>query len=385
MNACGIICEYNPFHNGHAYQIATLKKMGMFDAIVCAMSGDFTQRAEPSFQDKSVRAANAVRSGADLVFELPFPYCSRSAQGFASAGIDLLSRSGTCTHFAFGSECGDLALLTELANIFNEGLFDRIRSCQKNQPDKSLMQLVTQYIKDVYGEKYSNVLLSPNDKLAIEYLRANALLDRPMTPVVIKRTVSRTENDGTFASSSIIREKIRKNFASGTALGQDILKLMPDCSSFESLSPCDKMFYKTMLITLSLARPETLCGTEEMPENFEKAVIEQASRAQSYEELCRSISGKTFTDAKVRRMLLFAFFGVKSTFFDNPLQYTYILAFSDKGRALLANSRKSRSIIATNRVSAIHKDKTASEQFALCQRARNTLKKCRESDLDANA
>lgn len=381
MNACGIICEYNPFHNGHAYQIAQLKKMGTFDAIVCAMSGDFTQRAEPAFQDKSVRAANAVRSGADLVIELPFPYCSRSAQGFATAGIDLLSRSGTCTHFAFGSECGDLDLLSELARIFNEGLFEKLRSCQKEQPDKSLMQLVTQYIKDAYGEQYSNVLLSPNDKLGIEYLRANALLDKPLTPVVIKRTVSRTQNDGTFASSSIIRKKMRESLEKGTVLGKDILDLMPSSSSFDLLTPDNKMFYKTLLITLSLAKPETLVGTEEMPENFEKAVIEQASRATSYEDLCRAISGKTFTDAKIRRMLLFAFFGVKSSFFENPLQYTYILAFSDKGRALLANSRKSRSIIATNRVSAIHKDKLASEQFALCQKARNTLRKCRENDI----
>jgi predicted nucleotidyltransferase len=344
------------------------------------MSGDFTQRAEPSFQDKSVRAANAVRSGADLVLELPFPYCSRSAQGFATAGIDLLSRSGTCTHFAFGSECGDLELLCELARIFNEGLFEKLRSCQKEQPDKSLMQLVTQYIKDAYGEQYSNVLLSPNDKLGIEYLRANALLEKPLTPVIIKRTVSRTENNGTFASSSIIRQKIRENLENGEVLGQDILDLMPSSSSFDLLTPDTQMFYKTLLISLSLAKPETLTGTEELPENFEKAVIEYASRATSYQELCKAISGKTFTDAKVRRMLLFAFFGVKSTFFENPLQYTYILAFSDKGRALLANSRKSRNIIATNRVSAIHKSKLASEQFALCQKARNTLKKCREHD-----
>ena len=98
----GIVCEYNPFHKGHAYQINTLKEMGA-GFIVCAMSGDFVQRGEAAFQDKHIRARNAVANGADIVLEIPFPFSSFGAEGFASAGISILENSGLCSSFGFGS------------------------------------------------------------------------------------------------------------------------------------------------------------------------------------------------------------------------------------------------------------------------------------------
>ncbi len=378
MKVCGIICEYNPFHNGHAYQISTLRNTLGFEGIVCVMSGDFTQRAECAFQQKSVRAENAVKNGADLVFELPFPYCCRSAQGFASAGIKILASSGTCSHFAFGSECGNLEILSDLARILDEKLFERVRLIQKEKPDRSLIQLMTEYIKNAYGQEYADILKKPNDKLAIEYLRANSKLEHPMIPVVIKRTLERTEFDEVYASSSHIRSAVCDCIDKGMEIPAEIKNLMPQNVCLDKMLGITDEFYKTMLITLSLSKSETLFGTEEMPDNFEKVIIESASRSESYQELCTVLSGKTFTSAKIRRMLLFAFFGVKSKFFEKDPAYTNVLAYSDTGRAILANTRKTRSIIATNRVSAIHKDKVASNQFAVMQKAEIVLHKCCE-------
>ena len=129
----GIVCEYNPFHNGHAYQIRKLKEMGA-KFIVCAMSGNFVQRAEPSFQDKIIRAENAVKNGADIVLEIPFPFSSMSAEGFAMAGVSILENSGLCSSFGFGSECADEEKLSKVAKVLDKSFHKKVLELQKTNP-----------------------------------------------------------------------------------------------------------------------------------------------------------------------------------------------------------------------------------------------------------
>ena len=112
--ACGVVCEYNPFHNGHAYQLKQIREI-LHLPVVCAMSGTFVQRAEPACMPKAARAACAAKHGASLVLELPFPYSCFTAEKFAEAGVRLLGQSGLCSHLAFGSECADSGLLSALA------------------------------------------------------------------------------------------------------------------------------------------------------------------------------------------------------------------------------------------------------------------------------
>ena len=114
MKTVGIVCEYNPFHNGHAHQIELLRQNG-FELVVCAMSGNFTQRGELAIADKYTRAESAVRCGADIVVELPFPFSSFSAEGFSRAGVHILSSLGVDT-LSFGSESADLTLLSRAAD-----------------------------------------------------------------------------------------------------------------------------------------------------------------------------------------------------------------------------------------------------------------------------
>ena len=112
--AAGIICELNPLHSGHAYLMARLRQQGA-DAIVCAMSGNFVQRGEPALVNKLSRGEMALACGADLVLELPTPWAMATAKTFARGGVQLLAMAG-CTHIAFGSECGDAALLQRTAD-----------------------------------------------------------------------------------------------------------------------------------------------------------------------------------------------------------------------------------------------------------------------------
>ena len=131
MKAVGIICEYNPFHSGHKRQIDTLRDMG-YDCIVCVMSGNFTQRGELAMFDKYTRAKTAVLGGADLVFELPFPYSSLSAEGFATAGVHILSSLGI-RNISFGSECADKQLLCTAADVISsQGFIQAYTVAQKN-------------------------------------------------------------------------------------------------------------------------------------------------------------------------------------------------------------------------------------------------------------
>ena len=120
MKVCGIIAEYNPFHNGHEKQIQEAREITGADKIIVIMSGDFTQRGCPAFIDKYERTKMALKGGADLVIELPLYYSVGSAEFFASGSVALLDKLGVTDTLCFGSECGDIGLLDDIATILND-------------------------------------------------------------------------------------------------------------------------------------------------------------------------------------------------------------------------------------------------------------------------
>ena len=132
MNVIGIIAEYNPFHNGHAYQIAHVRKNLHADYIVVAASGDYVQRGEPALLDKYTRARMALSSGADLVLELPVLWSTASAELFADAGISLFEKTGCVNGICFGAESGDLALLRRIADVLADEPADLKASLKHN-------------------------------------------------------------------------------------------------------------------------------------------------------------------------------------------------------------------------------------------------------------
>ncbi len=132
MNVIGIIAEYNPFHNGHAYQIAHVRKNLHADYIVVATSGDYVQRGEPALLDKYTRARMALSSGADVVLELPVLWSTASAELFADAGISLFEKTGCVNGICFGAESGDLALLRRIADVLADEPTDLKASLKHN-------------------------------------------------------------------------------------------------------------------------------------------------------------------------------------------------------------------------------------------------------------
>lgn len=183
MQVTGIVCEFNPFHLGHAYLLSRLRQRGA-DAIVCAMSGNFVQRGEPALVNKLSRGEMAVSCGADLVLELPTAWAMATAETFARGGVQLLKMAG-CTHIGFGSECGDAALLQAAADtLLSPDLQADIRS--ELAAGITYAAARQQAVQARLGDGAA-VLRQPNDTLAVEYLKACRQLETDMTPIVVSR------------------------------------------------------------------------------------------------------------------------------------------------------------------------------------------------------
>ena len=213
MKVVGIVAEYNPFHNGHQYQIDKIRKETGADYVIIAMSGNFLQRGVPALTDKFTRAEMALKCGADLVLEIPTLWATASAEYFAHAGVALLASTGVVTHLAFGAETDDLDALLQVSSIlknepdvYRAVLSNSIRTgnsfpvARKNALITSLPLFAT--------EKLDELLDNPNNILALEYLKA---LPDSIEPILIPREGAGyhdTEINTEFPSASAIREAI---------------------------------------------------------------------------------------------------------------------------------------------------------------------------------
>ncbi|MDO4262412.1 MAG: nucleotidyltransferase family protein [Eubacteriales bacterium] len=215
MTVVGIIAEYNPFHQGHAYQLAMARELTGADYVLVVMSGNYVQRGAPAMFDKHVRAEAALRAGADLVAELPLCAATGSAEYFASGAVSLLARTGVVTDLCFGSECGDLRGLSRLADVLAqepEGYRERLRALLRE--GRSFPAAREEALARFDSSLPSGLLRSPNNLLGLEYLKALARLQSPIRPHTLLRkgasyhenTVSRCEN----ASASGIRAALLK-------------------------------------------------------------------------------------------------------------------------------------------------------------------------------
>ena len=233
MKVVGIIAEYNPFHKGHAYQIEQLREKTGADYVIIAMSGNFLQRGVPALCDKYTRTEMALQCGADLVLELPTLWATASAEYFAQGGVHLLASTGVVTHLGFGAESDDLESLLQISSIlkdepdvYRKVLGNSIRSGNPFPVARKNALITT--LPLFPSEKLDELLDTPNNVLALEYLKA---LPHSITPFLVPRQGAdyhSTDIHEEFPSATAIREALFGENTDYTL--EDIAKAMPEKS-----------------------------------------------------------------------------------------------------------------------------------------------------------
>lgn len=391
MKVLGIIAEYNPFHMGHAYQINTLKKEINADYTVIAMSGNFVQRGAPAMMEKYSRARMALSCGADLVLELPSIYAAASAEHFARGGVALLESTGIVTHLGFGTETKDFGLLQEIADLLNrqpepftkilqQGLknglsFPAARSqaveaClekEKAAPDEPprykhtekpalassserSQQLGSKPMKKNKATETGHILASPNNILAIEYLKALERYHSSMIPCPLLRR-GQGYHDASpgqeFSSASAIRASIlgerQENFSARNSKLDTLGHALPG-AAFEILRNYPHPFlqendFSTLLHYKLLTEPASqLSRYADISSDLAKRIKKEIDSFLSWSSFCSHLKSKNTTYARLSRMFLHVILNIYQEDyqpFPEPA-YLRILGFGRQAAPLLA-------------------------------------------------
>lgn len=346
----GIICEYNPFHKGHKYQIDKIKELIPECKIVAIMSGNITQRGEFSVLDKYKRAEIALEMGVDLVTEIPFPYSSSTAEIFACAGVEIAKQLG-CDALAFGTENCDLEYLNGLANIIDSTELDD--AIKKELQDKSVSYIVAKE-RALSKLSFNNALFA-NDMLATEYLRAIKKKGANITPIAIKR-IGAGYNDNSeceIMSASAIRQKYIKT---GNVLGvpadvQSYYSKAIEEKSFLDFEKSKDFIYRTALIIPKESIEGAFDSSKEIASIIKAAANDSKNGSEFYEKL----SAKNYTRARLSRVILYAIYSIKSI--DKSPKFTTLLGAKEKGREIIAKAKKSEIEIITKHSDSVALDK----------------------------
>ena len=330
---CGIVSEFNPFHNGHKYIIDSARDRGA-DTVVCVMSGESVQRGELALTDKYRRAEMALRCGADLVLELPFPWCSSGAESFARAGVRIASEFADTIFF--GSECGDLELLRDAAEIcggknFTEEYKSRLVG------NAGAAEAYFELLESSLGRSFSS-----NDILGIEYIKAANAMGLDVGFGTVKRVGGGYLDgmvEGDLQSATAIRRAVLERGADSVdgympPEALDILKKAfehGDISEPEKVSDAMRLYFR-------LQSAQTLEGIADLDEGLASRICRVARESVS-SDMLEELRTKRYTDSRLRRAMLFCIAGVRKEDLLSSPAYVNLLGANARGCKLLAAKR----------------------------------------------
>ena len=306
MRICGIICEFNPFHNGHKYLLDRAREISGCDYLICVMSGSFTQRGEMCILDKYTRAKHAILGGADCVIELPSAFSTAPAEIFAKGAIKILSAIPDFCALAFGCETADKIILTDAAKIlieepppFKEILTKNIKEGQ------SYIKSINAAFEGVGG--HHDLLDKPNNILAIEYCKAIFKLNKNIEIFPINRLGSAFNSKdmkNNFSSSSAIRENLSD---------ERIIANVPDYvyKDLQDFKPQTELFKTISRIVLSRAPREDLKKVYGCSEGLENAI--KSDESNSLDEIVENMTSKRYPASRITRILCANFLRIYSS------------------------------------------------------------------------
>jgi len=326
MKTAAVICEYNPFHYGHRYQLEQTRALGATH-IVAVMSGNFTQRGDVAIFDKYARARAALENGADLVLELPTRFSLSAAEGFARGAVSIIEALGCVDMLSFGSECGDVAALKEAAGAaeyaVHTDVFKEAMRRGANFPAALSKAVQSFYTPDVY-----EVLSSPNNTLGVEYIKALDDIGSGIQPVTVQRDGADHDSDEEtkrFASASLIRKKILG--------GEDYSEFAP---VIDEPTADIKRLETAILAKLRGMRQSEFESVYDAAQGLGERLYKAVRRANSLDELYFLTKTKRYTLARIRRAVLCCLLDIDKKLLSEPIAYIRILGMNTRGREILS-------------------------------------------------
>lgn len=325
MSVIGIVCEFNPFHNGHKYLIDTVK--GENDIVVAVMSGNFVQRGEPAIFSKEIRTKAALVSGVDIVLELPLIYATASAEYFAFNAVKILSDFG-CDKIAFGTENTNVNSLDRAVDILMQEAFDE--QVMKYYEDGVSFPVARQMAFDKFNVDCD--ISTPNNILAIEYVKAIRKLKAKIEPITVNRQgagYNDTNAVDNFASATHIRQMIYNN--------EDFVKYIPDYlltlynDAIKNGEYVSKDKFDLAAFTIMRSRlNETMTDIANMGEGFDNRIKSAVKSNTELSKLYDEIKTKRYTHTRVKRAILSTILDVKNADLEIIPPYCRVLGFNTK-------------------------------------------------------
>ena len=374
MRAAGIVTEFNPFHNGHRLLMKRAREaIGEGAAVVCVMSGDFVQRGEAAVWSKFARAEAAARCGADLVFELPLPWALSSAEGFARGGVGLLASLGIVDCLCFGSECGKTEPLERAAEaLLSPKLKTELRAqLEGGAPFAAARQRA---LAAIAGEDTARLVETPNNILAVEYIRAIYELGLDMGFMTVRREGAEHDGpgQGAYRSASELRSRI--------AAGKDCREFVPGAASAvfgrereRGRGPVLMEMLEPMLLSrLRMLPDEEFARLPDASEGLGNRLRAAVRDEPTLDGVLSAAKSKRYALARIRRMTMCACLGVREGMAEGPPPFARLLAATETGRALLRLAQdKSRVPIITKPAAARQLPRETAEIFELGAAARD--------------
>ncbi len=296
MKICAIICEYNPFHNGHKYLIDEARRQSNADAVLCIMSGNFTQRGEAAVLEKHLRAKHAVLCGADIVIELPTVFATSNAEIFAKGAISLLSKIPAVKHLAFGAEFADKQVFLQAANA----LLDEPETVSSTV--KALIKSGVGYAEAIATARSKiadeRLFSSPNNILGIEYTKAILSTKSDIEILPVQRLGAGYHDKyakDNFASATAIRKALREDTLS------EMLAFLPPEAAVDLQSASEVNLNAFEKFAILRESPENLAKVLDCTEGLENAFVKAASGSIPLEE---ALTSPRYTAARIRRIAL---------------------------------------------------------------------------------
>lgn len=347
----GIVAEYNPFHNGHMYHLEKAKEQSGAEYSICVMSGNFAQRGTSSIVNKWKKAEMAILSGIDLVIELPTIYSVASAEGFSLGAIKLLESLKIVDAISFGTETDDYAALNNISSVVCEepkkykdllnGQLKKGLSFPKSRENALML-----YFDN--NKRYANILNSPNNILAIEYLKSLKKIKSVIQPIPVKREKV-YYNDNTivdeFASATAIRELLKtKQFS-------EIRKVVPK-TTYEILTKETELgnvvldlsnYEKEIIYNLRKMTVEEIAELPDVNEGLEHSLKNAANFSNDINNLINIVKTKRYTQTRIQRILICALLGITKKdvmMARKSIPYIRVLGFNEKGKELISRIKK---------------------------------------------